>query len=502
MTNATKKTKAAEPKLPAQPPESAPEPESSSSEPVASQERISQTARPPGPPQGVSRPPGFGLDQPSSARPPAQPTRAFGLPPDTSQPREPGLRGLTQSSGSTFAGASQRRHSNSSDIYEPEERPANDVGHADANDLQRSRQKLDSLIDQFRSNRISKPKALAGIAGLIDDSSFLSDAEKDKTLKLYLEELESSIRDDAEPDFITELRNKRSNGINLDLGPSSSVASGSQRAESIDPEERPNKKKKLSLSDLGWTEDDSESPLGPLPLSCRKTLQRLDDYAQDISRCKFLVRSVRRAPTGIPDSQWERIFKGQALDLDHFLSSLHRTSIDEEGETRIGNAKISFGVSDAKRRVSTYGEWVSAWNLASSAVAFAFPHRTEELRVYGEFIGGEFGAKLPQSHPRVIMFDIAIRNHVQGGQSFLLNDHQQLLRFHSAILMPDGVEPSKKASGRRLANTSARASGSKTDICNRFNAASGCPSSDSDCRYRHICKTCKKAGHGKEQHEN
>ena len=34
---------------------------------------------------------------------------------------------------------------------------------------------------------------------------------------------------------------------------------------------------------------------------------------------------------------------------------------------------------------------------------------------------------------------------------------------------------------------------------NRFNSSNGCPSTQSDCRYHHICKLCKKPGHGKEQ---
>jgi hypothetical protein len=517
MPNGTKKSKATEPERPAGPSgQSSGLPASASGavptidlsipdQPLARQS-FAPSTRPSGLGTVIDQPPAFGLDQSGPARSPAQPTRPFGLPTDSSQSRGARFDEPTQSSGSTFTGANQEHHTQLSDIYEQEPRHPRETVHVDTNELQRTRQKLDSFVEQFRSDQISKSKALVKIAELIDDSPVLSESEKSKTLRLFYEELESSSRDDAEPEFLTQLRDKRSSGVNLAFRPSSRASrsdDGSQNAESIDLDERPSKKKKLSHADLGWAEDDGESPMGPLPLSCRKTLKRLDEYAQDISRCKFLVRSVRRAPTGIPDSQWERIFKGQALDLDHFLSSLHRTSIDEEGETRIGNAKISFGVSDAKRRVSTYGEWVSAWNLASSAIAFAFPHRAEELRVYGEFIGGEFGAKLPHSHPRVIMFDIAVRNQVQGGQSFLLNDHHLFLRFHSAILMPDGVElSSRKASSRRLTSTPGRASGNKPDICNRFNTLSGCPSSDFNCRYRHVCKICKKSGHGKEQHEN
>jgi hypothetical protein len=110
----------------------------------------------------------------------------------------------------------------------------------------------------------------------------------------------------------------------------------------------------------------------------------------------------------------------------------------------IGNAKISFGITEAKQKVSTASDWASAWRLAAKTMAFAFPHCLEELSAYGDFIDSEFQAKQPQSHTRVIMFDIAIRNIIQGGQSCLLTDHQTFLWLYSAILMPDGAEYASK----------------------------------------------------------
>ena len=248
---------------------------------------------------------------------------------------------------------------------------------------------------------------------------------------------------------------------------------------------------------MGWYNPDDSSSFSKND-SCRKTCKHLQAYNEDISGSKFLAKLNRNAPTGIPSSQWDCILRGEALDLDHFLSSLHWTSINEEGETCIGNAKISVGVSDAKRHVSTASEWSSAWHLASRAVAFAFPHHTEELRDYGDFIETEFSSKLTSSHPRIILFNIAIRNIVQGGQITLLTDRSIHLRFYSAILMPDGVASSTSASTNRRSGQS-RASRSKSDVCNHFNMSNGCPSSDTNCRYRHICKKCKKSGHGRDR---
>ena len=147
-----------------------------------------------------------------------------------------------------------------------------------------------------------------------------------------------------------------------------------------------------------------------------------------------------------PSSQWEWILRGEILDLNHFLSSLHHTTITEEGETHVGNTKISVGVADAKRHVSTAAEWSSALHLTARATAFTFPHCIEELHLYGDFISSEFTGKILSSHPRVILFDIAIWKTMQGGHKYLLTDHALHLQFYLAIFMPDRVKANTSAS--------------------------------------------------------
>ena len=369
------------------------------------------------------------------------------------------------------------------------------------------RTELSSLISEYREKRLSKSKAFSKISSLIDKDLILSDSEKEKAINLYVDEL-NSINHNAQSrlftmpvpekektidDSVHEILDQVSHGVKR--GKEQCDDSSGEESDNVD--ETPHKKPKVKESDMGWY-DPNESSLDRDNIIYQETCRLLRVYNKDISRAKFLVRTSRRTPEGIPSSQWERILRGEILNLDHFLSSLHRTTITEEGETRVGNTKISIGVADAKRHVSTAAEWSSAWHLAARAIAFAFPHRAEELRLYGDFISSEFAGKIPSSHPRVILFDIAVRNAVQGGHKYLLTDRSLHLRFYSAILMPDGVEANTSASANRR-STQPRASGSKTDICNRFNTSNGCPSSDAVCKYRHICKNCKKGGHGKEQ---
>jgi len=371
-------------------------------------------------------------------------------------------------------------------------------------EFQSSRDELTAIVSQFRDSKLSKSRAISKISSIIDDNSSVPDSEKEKALDLYLSELSSiQLGRSARPFITGRKENKAIDDSVSDMLEQISARGKRSRdvsVESDDPDDSPSKKRKFTEAELpsGWINPVSTDPNND---SFSETCKRIKVYLRDISGARALIRMSRNAPTGIPNSQWDRVLRGEVLDLDHFLSSIHRTTVNEEGETRVGNAKISFGVADAKRRITTAAEWSSAWQLAAEAVEFAFPHRSRELSDYGKFIAGEFGAKLSSSHPRVILYDIAIRNVVQGGQCNLLTEQKLHMRFYSSILMPDAVIPSATTGTNRKSGASRTSGGggSKIEICNRFNGINGCPSSDDDCRFRHICKKCKKVGHGKEQ---
>ena len=97
-------------------------------------------------------------------------------------------------------------------------------------------------------------------------------------------------------------------------------------------------------------------------------------YNRDISKAKFFVKIVPNSPSGIPSSQWERILKGEAIDLNQVFASLHHVIPDEERTGRLGDTEITFGVTEPKKRISTAAEWSSSWRRASKAISFAFPH--------------------------------------------------------------------------------------------------------------------------------
>jgi hypothetical protein len=246
---------------------------------------------------------------------------------------------------------------------------------------------------------------------------------------------------------------------------------------------------------MPWFVPEGDSSRNSSNPSSQETCRLLRAYNRDISKAKFLVKIAPNSPSGIPSSQWERILKGEAVDLNQFFASLHHVVVDEERTGRLGDAEISFGVAEPKKKISTAAEWSSAWRKASKAISFAFPHRREELLDYGDYIESEFAAKVVTSHHKLLLYDVALRNEVAAGQHSLLTDYHNFGKLYSAIVLPDGVESGAERD-RSTGKRPKPQKGEKSEICNKFNTGT-CKNLDSECRYRHICKSCRKPDHGR-----
>jgi len=233
------------------------------------------------------------------------------------------------------------------------------------------------------------------------------------------------------------------------------------------------KRQRLVQSDMPWYESQSRRELNVQRISCNRTCELLELYGEDLAQSKFLIRTAPYSPEGIQASQWERILRGESLNLDHFLSSIVRTQIDEERKARIGETHLTFTTSEAKRKVRNAADWATAWRRASEAVVFAFPHRREEFDLYQRHIQVQFDAKQPHAHQRIISYDIAVRNYVGGGQTTLLTDQDKFSHLYSAIVLPDGIEFSSTSPNVR--RTTPTRTSKSTEICNKFNTHSGCP---------------------------
>jgi len=207
-------------------------------------------------------------------------------------------------------------------------------------------------------------------------------------------------------------------------------------------------------------------------------------FSEDLSGVKSLLRVANNLPEGIPSSQWDRILRGESVDLNQILSSMHFVQLDEERRGRLGGAEVVFAVAESKRQVRIGAEWSSAFRRMSKAVVFLFPHRREELYEYAEYIEGLFSAKHTNAHSKVILFDQSVRNQVGGGQNTLLTDYQRFTNLNEAILHADGVEYKGGGKGHgKGGNGSDKGEGSKKETCRRFNSQSGCRFTEEECYY-------------------
>ena len=360
---------------------------------------------------------------------------------------------------------------------------------------------LESAIESFRGGKVSKTVVISDIIRILGENAYvsISQSQKEATFDSYLTEI-LSIQANFDqsnggvgtagvsplpPSNLDQERDKERNKRSKDEAGS----------DYEDDDHESSRKRKLVESDMPWYRSAASGSNVTSHPSCQENCRLLRAFNRDVSGAKFLVRMAPDCPTGVPSSQWERIFKGDSVDLNQIFASLHQVVPDEERTGRLGETEISFGVSEPKRKVRTAAEWSSAWRRASRAIAFAFPHRREELLDYGDYIESEFAAKLASSHHKLILYDIALRNEVAGGQSLVLTDHSKFARLYSAIVLLDGVEGHSDHPNGRKPNSS-RQGGGKPELCNKFNAGT-CKNSSDECKYVHACKKCRRTDHGK-----
>jgi hypothetical protein len=126
--------------------------------------------------------------------------------------------------------------------------------------------------------------------------------------------------------------------------------------------------------------DSSQNP------SCARTAVIIRKFNRDLKSAKLFIKLAPGAPQGIPMSEWEHIFKGEAVDLDKILLSLHCVTFDPERKAHIGDTEISISGTEMKQKIETSSEWSTAWRSASRAITFAFEHREQELSEYCDYI--------------------------------------------------------------------------------------------------------------------
>jgi hypothetical protein len=368
---------------------------------------------------------------------------------------------------------------------------------------------IDHLVELFRAGERSRFEVVTSITQLLNGDADLSPQEKAQCFELYMAEVGSiqesprargKAKADGRP-FVfgshgSRLVEERGHGSGFvdegDHEPREEESNGGGSSSSSgSDEDEPRKRRKLHQSDMPWS-NRREEMVSQNP-SCLKSASLIRKFYRDLKSTKLFIKLAPGAPRGIPMSEWEHIFKGEAVDLDKILSSFHRVSLDSEGKASVGDTEISISSVETKRKVETSSEWATSWRSASRAIAFVFKHREQELAEYGDYIERLFAAKRSSSHGQVILFDRGVRNEVGGGQTLLLTDYHYFTSLYAATLQDDGIEYNRSRRGGK----GAKPGEPKSEVCLRFNSQGGCRFSESACKYQHSCLGCGQNGHGK-----
>ncbi|KAF5341894.1 hypothetical protein D9611_001137 [Ephemerocybe angulata] len=267
----------------------------------------------------------------------------------------------------------------------------------------------------------------------------------------------------------------------------------------VDPAISGGKRVRIRREQLPWAAKDDDFAANTSDSSCLRNQELLRLFKLDISWTLSDIELSPTAPSGFPESEWRHILEGHAVNLDTVLGHLHFSNAPQQESARMGDSEITFTAAvKSSTRVTNAAQWTSAWDAASEAYEFVFEHRRRELRDYGNQIRRLFAAKLPQSAPRVIAFDDAVRKLVKGGTAMRLTESQRFQYLADAHLSYDGVEAQKReGKGKAGGYGSGFGGGGKAGrVCDRFNQKGGCERADGMCRFRHACRKCGKPGHG------
>lgn len=364
------------------------------------------------------------------------------------------------------------------------DRPASPSGDESDNEqgqdnVAEQRTQLEKVIAAFRDNELYRIEAINLVSQLLDGfRPPIEEEAKNRLFDQYLEEINSSWKRRGGYSSAPTKVGKRQRSEISDLG-------RQDFGESDDDAPKPTKRSRLQRADMPW--------IGKTILeftqreSNLQTIEILEQFSrsEDHNRGKFLISTDSSCPTNVPTVEWDKVLRGEVLSLDHFFTVIHGVGGDEERKGSIGDTTLTFGPAEAKRKIKGEADWISAWEIASDAIAFIFPHRFRELLAYGRHMRETFRSTKSTQHRNVLSYDLAVRRMVKGGQKYLLTDYQVFANLYNAFISASGSE----FLGDATPNSKPR--GQLSGSCRMFNTKSGC--TYKNCKFKHTCKICGKA---------
>ena len=250
--------------------------------------------------------------------------------------------------------------------------------------------------------------------------------------------------------------------------------------------------KQLDTTKLPWEIDELTSPSQLAP-TLRETQALLRLFAEDRQAIKTSILMAARHPE-LPDSEWDNIICGRAMDLNKVLSNMVTLGGDTKHIKHIAGLRLQVGSSAPVHKIQTLGDWTLAWGKASAAITF--PHRCSKLQAYSDHITELFRAINPIYHNRIILYNQSIRARASCQQDVLLSDlscFEDLCTMH-ITLIGVGISVSNYKPNPPSANSARRLPAKISKLCRWFNLGK-CPNSTKNCRYQHICSSCHQLRH-------
>ena len=258
----------------------------------------------------------------------------------------------------------------------------------------------------------------------------------------------------------------------------------SRRRRSESPNIRtPSKRRAPDESLFAWLTND-EADTTVLTPSQELTRNLVQNHLLDL-------KSSKRVPE-FPDSEWNNVLAGKAVNIDVVFSGMYSTVTDNRAIENIGDLELHFGAAKPAKTVETHGDWVIAWRSVFKATKFIFPHREAELDEYNDYITSYFASIHPSAHPRVLNLDRAIRKQVGSVNNISLNEFGKFRYLETRHLQGHGTGESSIIAKERTRQKDGPESLSwrKADPCHLWNDGR-CSHQASACKFRHICEICR-----------
>ncbi|KAL1697898.1 hypothetical protein EV121DRAFT_186381, partial [Schizophyllum commune] len=146
------------------------------------------------------------------------------------------------------------------------------------------------------------------------------------------------------PDLPRDESPGRDGDLELGTGddPAPQVPSGAPRRarDDLSDDEPDSPRKRVNVAALPWSERQRRNPQ-PIRESVRKTLDILENISRDFRVTKAsLFNDPLRPP--FPDSEWENILSGRAVNLDNVLTFEYSLSMESKTVEKVGDFEVAF----------------------------------------------------------------------------------------------------------------------------------------------------------------